>query len=73
MAGKIPVCEKTLEFVSFCIEIYAAENNISGREAAELFERHGVIDWLFECYDALHTQGKGYILSAVNEFLDRRK
>ena len=47
--------EKLAEFISFCIEIYKMKRDVSGAEVAELFEATGLLDFLLENYDMLHT------------------
>jgi hypothetical protein len=54
-------------FVSFCIEMYARQNRLSGADVMRQFEDSGVLDYLFDNYEALHTQGWGYILAMINE------
>jgi hypothetical protein len=54
--------------------MYAKEFRLSGAEIIEEFERSGVLDYLFKNYEALHTQGWGYILPLITGYLeDRRK
>jgi hypothetical protein len=60
---------KRLEFVSFCIEMCAARDSVSGREVMERFRRHGVLGYLARNYEALHTQGFGYILPAIDDYI----
>ena len=60
---------KLLEFISFCVEMYAARKTISGRDAYSLFNRLGVLDYLERNYEPLHTQGLNYILSSVDDFM----
>ena len=60
---------RILEFISFCIEMYAARNSTSGQEVYGLFKRSGVLDYLRENYEPLHTQGFNYILSIVDSFI----
>ena len=60
---------KIVEFVSFCIEMYAKEYDISGSEAAVLLEKKGLLDYLFENYEILHTQGREYIIPLLNDFV----
>ena len=60
---------KIVEFVSFCIEMYAKEYDISGSEVAVLLEKTGLLDYLFENYEILHTQGKEYIIPLLNDFV----
>ncbi|HIG0361579.1 TPA: DUF3791 domain-containing protein [Clostridium sporogenes] len=45
---------------------------MKGKEVANLFYESGVIDFLMESYDLLHTQGKEYILSEIELFLQNR-
>jgi hypothetical protein len=58
-----------LEFVSFCIEQYKKTTNKSGKEVEQLFEKHGVISFLFEHYEILHTQSAQSIQIEIEEYL----
>ena len=60
---------KKAEFVSWSIEEYAAANNLSSRDVANNFSKKGVLGFLEEHYEILHTQGKNYILDAINDFI----
>ncbi len=60
---------KLLEFISFCLEMYAVRDSISGREAMARFKRYGVLDYLERNYEALHTQGFGWILPAIDDYI----
>lgn len=62
-----------LEFISFCIEMYAARGSLSGRAVHSLFERSGVLDYLERNYEPLHTQGFNYILPCIDDFLTARR
>ena len=63
---------RVLEFVLFCVEMYAQKHEISGRTVMDGFDRHGVIDFLRSGYDVLHTQGRDYIISEIETFLKNR-
>ena len=41
---------KVIEFVSFCIEMYAREYNMAGEVVSSDFEKRGIIDYLFDNY-----------------------
>ena len=58
-----------LEFISFCIEMYAAREALSGSSVHSLFAQSGVIDYLEQNYEPLHSQGLNYILSCIDSFL----
>jgi hypothetical protein len=56
-------------FVSFCVEMYARQNRLSGADVMRQFEETRIVEYLFDNYEALHTQGWGYILPLINERL----
>lgn len=61
--------QKKAEFLSWCIEEYAAEKKLNGRDVANLFSQKKVLDFLGEHYDILHTQGKAYIIETIEDFI----
>ena len=63
---------KVLEYVLFCVEMYAQKHEISGRVVMDRFSEYGVVDLLRDGYDVLHTQGREYIISEIEIFLDNR-
>lgn len=60
-------------FLSFCIEQYKAEKGMSGGAVADLFARYGVLEYLQECFDVLHTQSRQWIMADIDEFMDKRR
>ena len=58
-----------LEFVSFCIEQYKVATNRSGSDIEQLFQQGGVIGFLLNHYDALHTQGEPALLKEIDVYL----
>lgn len=64
--------KKINDFVVFCMEIYKAEKNISGKEVYELFEKYGVLKYLQDGYDMLHTQGNSWLINDIDKFLEVR-
>ena len=64
---------KVVEFISFCIEMFAKVKNLSGDRVASIFESCGAIDYLDSGYDILHTQGEGWLVAEMEEFLKERK
>jgi hypothetical protein len=61
------------KFLIYCIEIYKAAKNLSGRQIIELFKRYGLFDYVLTCYEALHTTGEKYIIEDINSFIEARK
>ena len=61
--------EKKAEFISWCIEEYAAAHNLNARDVANNFSQKRVLDFLGDHYEILHTQGKSYILESIEDFI----
>ncbi len=61
---------KVLEFVLFCVEMYAQKHEVSGRLVMDKFSDYGVVDFLREGYEVLRTQGREYILSEIDVYLN---
>lgn len=64
---------KTLEFKAFCFEAYRADKKLTGRETMYLFKKYGVLDYLVDCFDVLHTTGRNYIVEDIDAFIENRK
>lgn len=62
-----------MEFVSFCIEQYKKANNLDGAGTEQMFLQRGVIDFLLEHYEVLHTQGEQTILGEIDEYLNHHQ
>ena len=62
-----------LEFASFCIEEYKKTTDLGGCEVEQMFEHRGVLSFLFDNYEVLHTQGKLAILDDIEKFLKNHK
>ena len=62
---------KELEFSVFCIESIAEYLGLKGDEAYKLLtEKSDILDtYIIPCYDALHTQGKEYIVNDIIEYM----
>ena len=60
------------EFTVFCIENYKVHKSLTGKQTVELFRQYGVIDYLKEFYDVLHTTGDQYINHDIDIFLESR-
>lgn len=46
---------------------------MSGEEVMDDFSHYGVMDYLRDCYDVLHTQGNQWLLAEIDDFIDNRK
>ena len=64
--------EKEMAFVICCIENYKVYRNLSGKEILKMFNNYGVLDYLENHYDVLHTTGYQYMNKDIDEFLEIR-
>jgi hypothetical protein len=46
---------------------------MKGNETLRLFMQYGVMDYISEFYDVLHSFGEQYIISDIDEFIMNRK
>lgn len=60
-------------FLSFCIEQYKTEKGISGADAVQVLKLYGVLEYLAEHFDVLHTQSKQWLLADIDELIHIRK
>jgi hypothetical protein len=60
------------EFVIYCIETYKAEKNLPGAQAYGLLDSAGALDYIDECYEALHTFGDKEIVRNIEEYLGNK-
>ena len=59
-------------FLSFCIEQYKEAKGLSGSEAMSLLSEYGVLEYLAEHWEMLHTQGRQWIIEDIDEFIKAR-
>ena len=60
-------------FVSFCIEQYKNAKGITGEEAMNTLDKYGVLEYLEENFEILHTQSYQWILEDIDEFINIRR
>ena len=60
-------------FLSFCIEQYKEAKGLSGSEAMALLSEYGVLEYLAEHWEILHTQGRQWIIEDIDEFISALK
>ena len=60
-------------FVVFCIEEYAACKGMTGEQVVNLFAQYGVTDYLSNCFEPLHTQGRQWLIAEIDEFIETNK
>ncbi len=60
-------------FVAFCIEEYGAAKGMDCDKVFELFAGYGVLAYLCDFFDTLHTQGRQWLIEEIDEFIEIRK
>ncbi len=60
---------KEMDFTIFCIENYKSYKNLTGKAVIELFEKHGVLQYLRDYYNVLHTTGYQYLNQDIDKYL----
>ena len=60
-------------FLVFCIEQYKLAKKLTGQQIVELFNRYRVWDYIYSCYEALHTTGTNYIVEDIDLYIEARQ
>jgi hypothetical protein len=65
--------ENETQFVCYCVELYKSKHHLTGAEVINLFNQYGALEYIIECYPALHTTGAEYTINDIDEFIEERK
>ena len=60
-------------FLSFCIEQYKNAKPLSGGKAMEVLNEYGVLEYLAQHYEVLHTQSHQWLIEDIDEYISLRK
>ena len=60
------------DFIVYCAEQYKAAKGLSGRQISALFSRYRVWEYLYSCFEALHTTGTNYIVEDIDLYINAR-
>lgn len=60
------------DFLIFGTEQYKVAKKLTGKQVAELFTDYGVWEYLYSCFEALHTTGVQYIIQDIDQFIAAR-
>lgn len=61
------------KFLVYCIEQYKSAKNLTGKRTAELFTQYKVWEYIYTCFEALHTTGANYIVEDIDLYIEARK
>jgi len=60
-------------FAVYCAEQYKNAKGMTGKEVAGLFTRFRVWDYVYSCFEALHTTGDKYIVEDIDLYIAARQ
>lgn len=61
------------KFMVYCAEQYKLAKSLNGKQLASLFSEYRVREYVFSCYEALHTTGNNYIIEDIDLYIEARK
>lgn len=61
------------DFLIYCTEQYKAAKRLTGKQVSELFTKYRVWDYIYSCFEALHTTGVNYIVEDIDLYIEARK
>ena len=60
-------------FLVYCTERYKAAKRLTGRQVSDLFSKYSVWNYIYSCFEALHTTGENYIIEDIDQYIEARK
>ena len=60
------------DFLIYCIEQYKSAKQLTGKQVSALFTRYRVFDYIYSCFEALHTTGANYIVEDIDLYIEAR-
>ena len=61
------------DFMIYCVEKYKTSKRLTGKQVAEIFTRYHVWDYVYSCFEALHTTGDNYIVDDIDLYIEARQ
>lgn len=61
------------KFLIYCTEQYKSAKGLNGRQVSALFTKYQVWDYIYSCFEALHTTGEKYIVEDIDLFIEAEK
>lgn len=60
-------------FLIYCTEQYKSAKGLNGKQVSELFTSYKVWDYIYSCFEALHTTGEKYIVEDIDSYIAARQ
>jgi hypothetical protein len=58
-----------IDFITYCIEEFKENEQLTGKEVIELFNRYDIISYIKSAYDALHVMGSLAITNDIKSLI----
>ncbi len=56
-------------FLTYCVEQYKYEKNMSGRQVMDLFGRYRVLEYIYASVEPLHQNKSKYIVEDIDIYI----
>ena len=60
-------------FISFCIEQYMKEKGMNEEDVLGTFSACGVLEYLNEHFEVLHTQSRQWLVADIEDFINKKR
>lgn len=60
-------------FLVFCTEQYKSAKGLTGIQVSQLFNKYKVWEYIYSCFEALHTTGEKYIVDDIDSYIEERR
>ncbi|MCR5790754.1 MAG: DUF3791 domain-containing protein [Lachnospiraceae bacterium] len=57
-------------FLTYCIEQYKCDKELTGREVMELFGKYQVLEYIFSFCEPLHSEKARYITEDIDLYIE---
>ena len=61
------------DFLIYCTEQYKSAKKLTGKQVSDLFTRFRVWEYIYSCFEALHTTGTNYIVEDIDLYIEARQ
>ena len=61
------------DFLVYCTEQYKSTKKLNGKQVSELFTAYKVWEYIYSCFEALHTTGANYIVEDIDAYIEARR
>lgn len=61
------------KFLVYCTEQYKSAKGLTGHQVSELFNKYKVWEYIYSCFEALHTTGENYIVEDIDLYIETRQ